>query len=100
MRQVRDPVPHGREAVGHRMQHAAGIGPDGELAAALALELLEGGLPDLPQARRLRHERRQPDADRIAVVGDLRDRSEEHTSELQSLMRISYDVFCLKKTKK
>src|SRR3546814_2349679 len=28
------------------------------------------------------------------------DRSEEHTSELQSLMRISYAVFCLKKTKK
>src|SRR3546814_7075732 len=27
------------------------------------------------------------------------DRSEEHTSELQSLMRISYDVFCLKKQK-
>src|SRR3546814_8974957 len=26
-------------------------------------------------------------------------RSEEHTSELQSLMRISYAVFCLKKTK-
>src|SRR3546814_1333584 len=31
--------------------------------------------------------------DRIARVG----RSEEHTSELQSLMRISYAVFCLKK---
>src|SRR3546814_2921815 len=30
---------------------------------------------------------------------DLRDRSEEHTSELQSLMRISYAVFCLKKKK-
>src|SRR3546814_9992249 len=29
-----------------------------------------------------------------------RRRSEEHTSELQSLMRISYAVFCLKKTKK
>src|SRR3546814_9729388 len=27
-------------------------------------------------------------------------RSEEHTSELQSLMRISYAVFCLKQTKK
>src|SRR3546814_8971161 len=27
-------------------------------------------------------------------------RSEEHTSELQSLMRISYAVFCLKKTRK
>src|SRR3546814_6880826 len=29
-----------------------------------------------------------------------RSRSEEHTSELQSLMRISYAVFCLKKKKK
>src|SRR3546814_2790906 len=28
---------------------------------------------------------------------DRHDRSEEHTSELQSLMRISYAVFCLKK---
>src|SRR3546814_3711414 len=35
-------------------------------------------------------------ADRRDVVG----RSEEHTSELQSLMRISYAVFCLKKKKK
>src|SRR3546814_5516563 len=30
----------------------------------------------------------------------VRSRSEEHTSELQSLMRISYAVFCLKKKKK
>src|SRR3546814_977222 len=30
------------------------------------------------------------------VRGDSADRSEEHTSELQSLMRISYAVFCLK----
>src|SRR3546814_6592041 len=30
--------------------------------------------------------------------GSSRDRSEEHTSELQSLMRISYAVLCLKKT--
>src|SRR3546814_4862570 len=30
---------------------------------------------------------------------DLIVRSEEHTSELQSLMRLSYDVFCLKKNK-
>src|SRR3546814_7570766 len=29
--------------------------------------------------------------------GGVRGRSEEHTSELQSLMRISYAVFCLKK---
>src|SRR3546814_7647697 len=45
---------------------------------------------------------RQPD--RIAFVtqttlsmDDTSKRSEEHTSELQSLMRISYAVFCLKK---
>src|SRR3546814_3677619 len=31
------------------------------------------------------------------LVGSLFTRSEEHTSELQSLMRISYAVFCLKK---
>src|SRR3546814_6915967 len=37
-------------------------------------------------------------ADQYAKV--LKDRSEEHTSELQSLMRISYAVFCLKKQKK
>src|SRR3546814_10915060 len=30
------------------------------------------------------------------MTADPRDRSEEHTSELQSLMRISYAVFCLK----
>src|SRR3546814_9231518 len=42
-----------------------------------------------------------------AVAADIqhlpardRPRSEEHTSELQSLMRISYAVFCLKKKKK
>src|SRR3546814_6278643 len=40
-----------------------------------------------------------------AVIGDrdpeaaIEERSEEHTSELQSLMRISYAVFCLKKKK-
>src|SRR3546814_2857080 len=33
-------------------------------------------------------------------LNDLRHRSEGHTSELQSLMRISYAVFCLKKKKK
>src|SRR3546814_4599844 len=39
---------------------------------------------------------------RLHVVGNhghARVRSEEHTSELQSLMRISYAVFCLKKKK-
>src|SRR3546814_9563191 len=34
---------------------------------------------------------------RIAAGVSVSDRSEEHTSELQSLMRISYAVFCLQK---
>src|SRR3546814_2126860 len=38
-----------------------------------------------------------PRAVRASLIAD---RSEEHTSELQSLMRISYAVFCLKKKKK
>src|SRR3546814_1837656 len=45
-----------------------------------------------------RHDSRAP-IDFSAGHGELQDkaRSEEHTSELQSLMRISYAVFCLKK---
>src|SRR3546814_10185209 len=36
----------------------------------------------------------------IALFIEIEGRSEEHTSELQSLMRISYAVFCLKKKNK
>src|SRR3546814_9332410 len=36
---------------------------------------------------------------RSMLTGSTTSRSEEHTSELQSLMRISYAVFCLKKKK-
>src|SRR3546814_6311123 len=39
------------------------------------------------------------EVDRIHVVRSGRGRSEEHTSELQSLMRSSYAVFCWKKQK-
>src|SRR3546814_7698215 len=35
--------------------------------------------------------------DTLALLEEAGGRSEEHTSELQSLMRISYAVFCLKK---
>src|SRR3546814_12899456 len=47
----------------------------------------------------------ESDRGRYVVAGRASDgsrtcRSEEHTSELQSLMRISYAVFCLKKKKK
>src|SRR3546814_7147184 len=41
-----------------------------------------------------------PETDRvIGGIAQEIERSEEHTSELQSLMRISYAVFCLKKKK-
>src|SRR3546814_4276425 len=51
----------------------------------------------------VRHHADQPAAARSVGLqcgrGGLFVRSEEHTSELQSLMRISYAVFCLKKKK-
>src|SRR3546814_9959972 len=48
----------------------------------------------------LRHQNLLEPAQQVAQVARQRPRSEEHTSELQSLMRISYAVFCLKKKKK
>src|SRR3546814_9213427 len=54
--------------------------------------------PDLATFRAGRDLRRQqPGPVDHLYLADARDRSEEHTSELQSLMRISYAVFCLKK---
>src|SRR3546814_6117849 len=43
--------------------------------------------------------KRPPQTTALDINALVRERSEEHTSELQSLMRISYAVFCLK-TKK
>src|SRR3546814_3763272 len=57
------------------------------------------------QARRLGTDKVQPATGLGANVGiisfeiEREQRSEEHTSELQSIMRISYAVFCLKKNK-
>src|SRR3546814_2317649 len=80
--------------------------------ARVAPEILEEGLVDLDaveieilqvaEARIAGPEIVQHDLDaELAQLPDraLRRRSEEHTSELQSLMRISYAVFCLKKKK-
>src|SRR3546814_3608268 len=55
------------------------------------------------QARRRRGSKTNVDRQRLHTSGTTRcrrRRSEEHTSELQSLMRISYAVLCLKKKKK
>src|SRR3546814_9444000 len=68
-------------------------------AAAHRLVLRAAQREFLAVAHRLHEFVGQEDAmvqvQRLAV-----ERSEEHTSELQSLMRISYAVFCLKKKKK
>src|SRR3546814_6033521 len=80
------------------LEAAAGLG----LAVFLALDDAavageEAGALDGGTQRRLVAGQRLADAvlDRAGLA-----RSEEHTSELQSLMRISYAVFCLKKKKK
>src|SRR3546814_5570271 len=71
--------------------------------ARLAIRTL-GPLPSRGEDMQACELARQPEweggkrpADRGTRVSKLR--SEEHTSELQSLMRISYAVFCLKKKK-
>src|SRR3546814_8386039 len=50
--------------------------------------------------RRVGHLVDQDEPAQIPIIAIALERSEEHTSELQSLMRISYAVFCLKKKKK
>src|SRR3546814_7456866 len=47
----------------------------------------------------LTHQRRDGEM-QSGMAGARRERSEEHTSELQAIMRISYAVFCLKKKTK
>src|SRR3546814_1737419 len=61
---------------------------------------LHNGPVHAPPARGRRRHRFSPafELDLGLDDADRHLRSEEHTSELQSLMRISYAVFCLKKT--
>src|SRR3546814_1435026 len=89
-------------AQGHALALERGVGDvEGDLLAAVAFER---DAPFVAVA--------ESDLDAVAAVGPAQGagpravgctrepRSEEHTSELQSLMRISYAVFCLKKKKK
>src|SRR3546814_3160491 len=80
----------------------------GEVEIARDEDADAGSLPDAERRRNLRRRHRrvpagkgtgQRDDHRIPrrARGEIAARSEEHTSELQSLMRISYAVFCLKK---
>src|SRR3546814_3738850 len=83
----------------HATDDCAALASDQEKENRLALRLQffrlqAGGLDDvgIKCARQA--------AIRVADDQKMRLRSEEHTSELQSLMRISYAVFCLKKKTK
>src|SRR3546814_9484687 len=88
----------------HLAQRGAGLREQGVGVA------VERHLERLDLQRQVAQQRRRDGDQRAANtgMGDEEDadghavklRSEEHTSELQSLMRISYAVFCLKKKKK
>src|SRR3546814_1331451 len=73
--------------------------PEAKLFGDLALKFFQIGIDKLDHLARF-------DIDQMIVMCVMRGfiarapRSEEHTSELQSLMRISYAVFCLKKKNK
>src|SRR3546814_8414967 len=76
------------------------LGTDGRLLSLQLEELVTG--VDLERELVIRDyvpsrkRSREPD-ELLGQLENLSARSEEHTSELQSLMRISYAVFCLKK---
>src|SRR3546814_5695030 len=75
----------GQPFSGYEMHVGRTDGPD----CSRPFAMLEGGRPDGASSR-----------DGMVMGTYVHGRSEEHTSELQSLMRISYAVFCLKKKKK
>src|SRR3546814_7645260 len=83
----------GRKREGHLVEHAQvrGIRHPGAMSSLVPDDQAEGLVPFALV---------QPVFSRVLdYVRYVTVRSEEHTSELQSLMRISYAVFCLKKKK-
>src|SRR3546814_3853338 len=89
------------------MRQTAGVDEHGNVEEQLLRPLKREYRDDEIAATRQRSldfglQERTPLLDRQILAGPvaISARSEEHTSELQSLMRISYAVFCLKKKKK
>src|SRR3546814_3921886 len=79
---------------GHRL--------DGGRPGAHHIAMSDSAFADPPTGteRARRRRRTQPDIERgVMVIREHLRRSEEHTSELQSLMRLAYAVFCLYKKK-
>src|SRR3546814_3854103 len=92
------PHPFDARGIARRFRHSAIFGALGALEPGEAMRFVNDHDP-LPLLDQLRSRF----GDHVEIVYRQRDpgaiRSEEHTSELQSLMRISYAVFCLKKKK-
>src|SRR3546814_10269508 len=91
-------VDAGLAAGGEQLDHVLALrAPAGQCARGTELEVVGMGDDGQAGVPVLRHR-----FERGAIHGArrYRSRSEEHTSELQSLMRISYAVFCLKKKQK
>src|SRR3546814_2958474 len=80
----------------HNVHRAAELLAESREAGRPIVEILEETVADdhdtFPSALPVKRE--------VPWAGWVTIRSEEHTSELQSLMRLSYAVFCLKKKKK
>src|SRR3546814_4121168 len=93
-------IGYGAEAI----EHGASLSADGHCLQRSMKMALEGHDPASVDVAVLHvpGTRRGDSAELSAIdaVFGTQKRSEEHTSELQSLMRISYAVFCLKKQKK
>src|SRR3546814_6839880 len=85
--------------------HVTTIGVDSKLLLPDLSALVKSGQDGVAFSTPKRSGSIWPTAARVSgvpreIVPTLAKRSEEHTSELQSLMRISYAVFCLKKKTK
>src|SRR3546814_7054214 len=78
---------------GAAMAQTADAGDSGPSQQVPSAATADQAPADIVVTARLREER----AIDVPVAVSVLPRSEEHTSELQSLMRISYAVFCLKK---
>src|SRR3546814_8328137 len=79
------------------LRQRLGVAERGQVRQALGREQRQPGQPAHEGHRLGQHPDPMPFMSGLSWLALLR--SEEHTSELQSLMRISYAVFCLKKKK-
>src|SRR3546814_90727 len=94
-------IDHGKSTLADRLIQRCGGLTDREMSAQVLDNMdieKERGITIKAQTVRLKYTAKDGRAYELNLM-DTPGRSEEHTSELQSLMRISYAVFCLKKKK-